>query len=320
MNHWGTYFHLYSAVAIPYARGSQQSYSPKTLFAELKKLTGRARELLANRIAVGMNYFVLVDEPWVTELVIDPMLSFGATSDRLWEAFARYSPIPSPTLWSRLEMHLLKRLHSIDLTPDSKRRLSEMATIVWVWGCRGREYSLKDSNLRSALSLANEDVRAAAAWQFASVFNDQDAETNESPSVQERWRECGRRFFDQVWPLEPALQSPASANDFARIPVSVGPEHFGEVVSVITPFIVPFKVWALATEFHLELSDNSAKEIIHLHPDELLALLSLSISDEQGHGVYDLGPILDEIVSSHPRLENDYRIQQLRRMAAQIGS
>jgi hypothetical protein len=214
---------------------------------------------------------------------------------------------------------IVRLLSSTLSTPDSKRRLSEMSTIAWVWSCRSLGYSLKDSNLRSAFSLANEDVRAAAAWQFSSFFSERDGEGPDAPSVQERWQELGRRFFENVWPLEPTLQSSASANDFARIPASVGPEYFAEVVSVVAPFIVPFTVWSVMTEFQLDPAAERTHEIIRQRPDELLTLLSLGISDEQGHGIYDLGTILDQIDSLHPSLQNDYRIAKLRRFVVQGG-
>jgi hypothetical protein len=288
---------------------------PRDLLSKLKQLHGRASELWANRMAVSMNYFWLVDEVWLRANILGPMAQTGAVSDRLWEAFARYSQVPSAKIWEILQVALLKRLYSTDLTPDSKRRLSEMCVIVWVWSCRGHDYTLRAANLRSALSLADDDVRAAAAWQFASVFFSS-SDQQDSPSVQDRWKEIGHRFFDDVWPLEPILQSSASANDFARIPASVGPQYFAEIVSIIAPFLVPFKVWSVETEFELDTKEDWTKEIIGSHAEELLTLLSLCISDEQAHHVFDLRTLLDQILILHPNLQSDYRIQRLRKMAA----
>ena len=289
---------------------------PHVLFSKLKQLSGRALELWANRMVVSMNYFLLVDEKWLNEVVLSPMMQAGAASDRLWEAFARYGKVPPSKLWRKLQAALLKHLYSASITPDSKRRLSEMCIIVWIWSCRERDYVLRAADLRSALSLANDDVRAAAAWRFASIFFAEKTNTQAGPSVQERWKEIGHRFFDQVWPLEPTLQSSASANDFARIPACVGPTHFAEAVSAITPFLVPFRVWSAQTELSLETGEVWTKEIAQLHSEELLTLLSLCISDEQGHRVFDLSPLLDQLLTFHPNLHGDYRMQRLRAMAA----
>jgi hypothetical protein len=290
---------------------------PDHLLSRLKHLQGRASEIWANRMVVAMNYFSLVDETWLQDIVIGPMMQIGAKSDRLWEAFAKYSQIPSGKLWGALQTALLKRLYSTNLTPDSKRRLSEMCVIVWVWSCRGEHYALKSASLRSALALANDDVRAAAAWQFASVLSER-SDQQDDPPVQDRWKEIGHRFFEEVWPLEPTLQSSASANDFARIPASIGSQYFAEAVSVIAPFLVPFKVWSVETEFDLKVNEHETKDIVRLHPDELLTLLSLCMSDEQGYRVYDLGRLLDQVLTFHPELQSDYRIQRLRQMAVEL--
>jgi hypothetical protein len=292
---------------------------PHGLFAKLKQLSGRARELWANRMVVGMNYFSLVDEKWLRQVAIDPMLQESIRSDRLWEAFARYSQIPSKKLWAALQPVLLKRLYSPDLTPESKRRLSEMCIVVWVWSCRGNSYTLKSATLRNALSLADDDVRAAAAWQFASIFFAASDDEHDEPPIQEQWREIGHRFFDEVWPLEPTLQSPASANDFARIPASVGPKLFAEAVLTIAPILVPFNVWSIETEFDLEINEDWTKEIAQVCAEELLTLLSLSISVDQGHGVFDLSGLLDLMLLYNPALQSDYRIQKLRKMAPGHG-
>ena len=290
---------------------------PHDLFARLKQLSGRARELWANRMVVSMNYFSLVDEEWLHEIALDPMMQTGATSDRLWEAFARYSQIPSAKLWMALQTALLKRLYSPDITPDSKRRLSEICIIVWVWACRGQGYTMKAAGLRSALSLADDDVRAAAAWRFASIFFASKGDEKDNLPIQERWREVGHRFFDEVWPLEPTLQSAASANDFARIPVSVGPRLFADAVSIIAPFLVSFKVWSVKTAFRLDINEDTTKQIAQLNAEELLTLLSLSISDDQGNRVLDLGALLNLVSFAHPSLQGDYRIQRLRKMAVE---
>ncbi len=211
---------------------------PRHLFARLRELHGRAGELWANRMVVSMNYFMLADAEWLNRTVIIPMKQPGAESDRLWEALSRYGKIPNAKLWAALQPALLKRLYSTNLTPDAKRRLAEMCVIVWIWSCRGHDYTLKASGLRSSLSLTNDDVRGAAAGQFASFFYGDRTKQNDPPVV-ERWREIGGRFFDEVWPLEPVLQSSASANDFARIPASVGSGFFKDAVSTIAPFFIP---------------------------------------------------------------------------------
>jgi hypothetical protein len=85
---------------------------PQNFIAELKKLAGRARELLANRLAIQTNYFALADNDWLTELVINPMTEDGGESDKIWEAFTKYSRVPPPRVWQQLQHHAFRRLRS----------------------------------------------------------------------------------------------------------------------------------------------------------------------------------------------------------------
>jgi len=76
---------------------------PTELTAPLKQLSGRAKELLANRMAVLMNYFALADRPWLDEIVIGPMKEGDEPeSDRIWEAFANFGRLPLWSLWKEL--------------------------------------------------------------------------------------------------------------------------------------------------------------------------------------------------------------------------
>jgi hypothetical protein len=194
-----------------------------------------------------------------------------------------------------------------------------MSVIVWVWSKEGtNQYQLDSRSFRSALSLANDDVRGATAWQFAHLFHSKDDATNdeegtESPTT--LWPRLGSVFFREVWPLEPALQSPATANDFARIPGGVGPKYFAEAVDIVLPYLLPFEVWAVLTDFQLDPSKASTKTIVTAAPEDTLVLLAVCISEQQRHGVHELKSILDWIIESRPVLERDYRMRLLRKLS-----
>ena len=92
-----------------------------TEFAEpLKSLTGRARELVANRMAVIMHYFVRADRRWLDEFVLLPMREDSPESDRLWEAYAKYSKIMPPSIWGQLQELVFRRLASARLSPEAR--------------------------------------------------------------------------------------------------------------------------------------------------------------------------------------------------------
>lgn len=124
-------FFMRRCPTIPAAGG--RPAMPLTFITELKKLSGRARELVANRLAIQMNYFALADKEWLTELVIDPMKQEGSESDKIWEAFTKYSRVPPPLMWQQLQHYAFRRLSSLRLSPEAKRRLAEMNVVIWIW-------------------------------------------------------------------------------------------------------------------------------------------------------------------------------------------
>ena len=199
----------------------------------------------------------------------------------------------------------------------AKGRLGERETVEWA------ATALKQ--IRGSFGLANEDVRGSAAWQFAHLFHvrevakDENAKDNRKDendySAEALWERLGKSFFAEIWPLEPGLQSAASANDFARIPVGVGQRYFKEAVETVLPYLQPFEVWAVITEFQLDRNKPSAKELVQSFPHEILILLAICISPNQQHGVYDLKPILEWITEARPDLKQDYRMRALRNLA-----
>jgi hypothetical protein len=290
---------------------------PSDFTVLVKRLAGRAKELLANRMAIQMNYFARADSVWLDEVVIEPMTLEGRASDRIWEAFAKYGRVPPPGIWRRLQSFVFRRLSSSRLSPEAKRHLGEMSVIIWFWTKEGNNlFGLDAANLRSALGLASGDVRAAVAWRFSTFFhseNDQE-ESNMSPAG--LWRKVGPDFFKEVWPLEPTLQSSATANDFARIPAHTGPAHFADAVSTVLPYLQPFEVWSTSTEFELDPKERTTNQIVETCPKETLTLLAACISEHQRHIVFDLKKILDQIVAASPDLQRDHRMRRLRKLAA----
>ena len=287
---------------------------PADFTGPLKALTGRASELLANRMAVYMGYFELADNAWLNALVLEPMTSEKPEGERAWEAFARYGQLPQPSIWTRLEPFIYRRLASSSLSPEGRRRVAEMAVIVW---SRSKDsepsYTINATGLRSALGLAADDVRTQAAWHFQVLFRRSRAK-DEWGEKSEIWPRLGKAFFAEVWPLEPALQSSNSSNHFAGVPGNVGARHFAEAVDTVLPFLRPFDVWSIETEFWLG-KEPDPESVVEAHPQAALRLLSACISPTQQHRVMELKRLLDRIVEREPRLQSDARVRLLRRLS-----
>lgn len=289
---------------------------PPQFTRPLRGLIGRARELVANRFAVHMPYFFLAEREWLAEIVLEPMKSNSKEGDRLWEAFSRYGNIPQPELWTGLEPLALRRLTTAQISPDAKRRLSEMATLVWSWSKKANPaYSSDAQALRSTLAMADDDVRAHVAWHFQRLVSSSKEKANDA-NARELWPVLGKAFFKEVWPLEPTLQTAKTANHFAGVPGRVGEQYFEEAVDTVLPYLRSFEVWSLSSEFWLGEGEEQTLDRVRRHPEHTLRLLAASIDPNQSHAVMELDRVLNEVVASTPKLQTDGRMRALRRLAA----
>jgi hypothetical protein len=224
-------------------------------------------------------------------------------------------------VWNQLQHYAFRRLSSLRLSPEAKRRLAEMNVVVWIWSKNSQSgFEVDTAKMRTAFGLANDDVREAVAWQFSTMFRSkaEAEEDNAKPETAHPWPKFGQAFFKEIWPLEPALQSAQSANDFARIPSLVGIEYFGEALKALLPYLLPFEVWSVHNDFELDPKEQTAKEILKHYPAEVLTLLSACISERQRHGVFELEAVLDQITAASPELRKDNRTRALRRLV--LGS
>jgi len=286
---------------------------PEQFTTPLKDLLGRPREIMANRMAIHMRYFWVADRDWLELFVIKPMTIGGRDGARLWEAFTKYGQVPQPEIWSILEPLAMRRLVSGELSPEARRRLGEMAIAVWAWSKKPpSSYALRAADLRSVLELADNDLRSHVAWYFQHML---DSSRQRGVNTDAAWSILGKSFFDEIWPLEPELQSSQSSNHFASVPAKAGEQHFVEAIETILPYMRPFEVWSICTEFWPGEDNSKMLGIVERHPEETLKLLSASVDLTKPRPIYELSEVLDRIIAGSPSLERDSRIRALRRFS-----
>lgn len=290
---------------------------PEALVLPLKHTTGRARALVANRLIVQANYFRLADRRWLDEFALAPMSRDGVEGVKLWEAFARYAEFPAYELWSVLQEPLLAKLSPGSVSTEAQQRLGEMAIIAWFYSMQpNTQYVVDAVAVRRSLTLTTDDVRASASWRFAGLVEEYSSmRKKDGEDTTDSWTLFGAAFFDQVWPIEPMLQSRTTADDFARVPVRVGESVFCDAVRRILPYLRAFDVWDVESDLGL---NEAADPIIQAHPTEALALVNACISDEFGT-VHDLGRVLKIIREARPELATDPRMHRLLRHVERQG-
>ena len=279
----------------------------------LKMLTGRARALVANRLVVHANYFARADRSWLDEFVLEPMRGDSLEGRQLWEAFARYAQFPMADLWAVLQDSLLEQLAPRRLSDEAQRQLMEIAIIAWAASKRTQHpYAVDAAALRRALTMCTEEVRSAAAWRFANLLRPHNSDDdNRDAADLNAWSRLGALFFDEVWPIEPALQSGKTADDFARLPVRAGARYFVDAVAVVLPYLRPVELWDVETGLGL---NADADPIVQAHPTQTLALINACVGDDWGP-VFRLDRVLRVIREASPELEQDPRMRRLLRHA-----
>lgn len=288
---------------------------PEKFADPLRKLRGRAQKVMAARMVTALDYFWLADEVWLKNFVIEPMT--GVDQDlQLWEGFAHYAHVPSHNTWPMLEAFTYRHIIRGQLSSEALRRLAEMAIVVWVRSKqKSSRYQVDKTGFRSALSNSTDDVRASAARQFSRLLPRKDKKqvnTDEGSDQVELWLQLVRPFLDEIWPFEPVLQSPNTAKELARIPASVGLEHYPDAVRAVLPYLRPFDLWDV--DSWLGLGDQTLP-LVSTYPAETLALLAACVSEDQAHLIYRLGPILAQIEAADPKLARDPLMRRLRALA-----
>ena len=116
--------------------------------------------------------------------------------------------------------------------------------------------------------------------------------------------------------MEPASESSQSANDFARVPARVGARYFEEALKCVLPYLLQFEVWSVHSDFGLDPKEPATKELLELFPAQILTLISACISPKsEGHGIFELNDLLDQIVTVRPDLRSDNRTRYLRKFS-----
>ncbi len=173
----------------------------------------------------------------------------------------------------------------------SVRRLSEFLIVDTL---APRKYrSVQRAEARRALQRSNDDGRAAALWQLATMI-EKDSD----------WKQLGAPFFRDVWPKEEGFQTAETTQRMIHLVERSG-DNFPDAVKLVLSFVRPLdRLSFLALRSQKEGDSESPAARF---PNETLALLDRGISDHPALPPYDLAKTLDLIVDAAPELRQDLR-------------
>lgn len=259
-----------------------------------------ARVIAASRLS----YLFAVDPEW-TQASLIPSFDWAVDEQEalaVWQGYA-WQPQIDRMLWAALKRYFLptftaKRLRYLG---DYARSIGQLLALV------GIEFGLEElprDGVRNAIRIMPEDMRTEVVSWITSYLEQSEQDTpaeNEADSARPThrdsdslWTERVKPWLDRVWPPEPALRAPTTAEQFALVAIATD-ARFPEAVASLAPHIVPSNAYYVCHK----LAQSSHPE---RHPEATLKLVD-AIADPSAQR-YDksLEQVLERVRIADPRV------------------
>jgi hypothetical protein len=246
-----------------------------------------ARVIAASRLS----YLFAVDPDWAQAMLI-PSFDWAqdeAEAAAVWQGYA-WQPRIDEKLWPALRPFFLATFE-----PDRLNRIGEMANslaqLLMLVGIDLDRNELPAAAVRNAIRAMTDRLRASAlSWiptYLAQPDEPEDETAGKAPSrtPDSIWTEKVAQWLQQVWPVEAALRSSSSSEQFARIAIATN-AAFHDAVDTVSPYMVRTNAYY---ELHLLAGSTHPDQ----HPRAVLRLIDV-LADRQSlmMGTGDLGSIL----------------------------
>lgn len=178
-----------------------------------------------------------------------------------------------------------------------------------------REMVMSDVKLSQMLRQADDEIRVHAARTIRIFQEDHSKSTEDDRSAGDVFLSSVKPFFEQVWPQERSLGSPAVSRELSALPALSG-DAFADAVEAIERFLTPFDCGSMfdygfddglgSTTGLSNVVDNEKKAQAFLH------LLDSTIGESENATVpYDLSTALGQIEVLAPKLRSDPAFRRL---------
>jgi hypothetical protein len=246
-----------------------------------------ARVIAASRLS----YLFAVDPDWAQAMLI-PSFDWAqdeAEAAAVWQGYA-WQPRIDEKLWPALRPFFLAtfELGRLNRIGEMANSLAQLLMLVGIDLDRN---DLPAAAVRNAIRAMTDRLRASAlSWiptYLAQPDEPEDEAAGKAPSrtPDSIWTEKVAQWLQQVWPVEAALRSSSSSEQFARIAIATN-AAFPDAVDTVSPYMVRTNAYY---ELHLLAGSTHPDQ----HPRAVLRLIDV-LADRQSlmMGTGDLGSIL----------------------------
>jgi hypothetical protein len=279
--------------------------------AGIEQTTGEAKLQAQYQLLSSFNYYWAADDAWSRVNLLEPLISAAGASIELWHGFVHGRFLPPKTVLEELGPHMIAAAAGNELLDEARGSLSQRVVFSMIVDMRdGQRLAIPSHLAQQMLRIGGDAVRTRALDAMKNYLKDADAEPKDPG---ERFK-LVKTIFQEIWPKELTLSSPALSDAFADFPAAAG-DNYTEATELILPYLTPFQCWSL---WDYGILDRSADERTITGVDSardassLLSILDKTVGAEDGAIIPNgLDKALKHIASKSPRLESDIRYQRL---------
>lgn len=258
-----------------------------------------ARVIAASRLS----YLFAVDPDWTQANLIPSFDWVQSESEAaaVWQGYA-WQPRIDEKLWLALRPYFLAtfEVDRLNRIGDLAKSLAQLLIMIGVDIDRN---GLATADVRNAIRAMTDRLRSSAlSWipKFLAQPDEPEDEAAGKPASRTAdsiWTEKVSEWLQQVWPVDAALRSTATSEQFAQIAIGTH-AVFPEAVHAVAPYIVRTNAYY---ELHLLACSTHPDE----HPRAALRLIDV-LADRQSlaMGTGELGGILVRVRAADPGVVN----------------
>jgi hypothetical protein len=235
-----------------------------------------------------------IDPVWTERRLLRLVEDSGPDGAALWDGVLGRAVLPPRSLFRALKAALLARATE-SCRRNQKTVLAGFLLAGWGDDATIEERLVTDIELREVLIHADDTFRQQLLWQLGQW----------SGQPNSSWRARVIPFFQQVWPKQRAVHTPAMSGHLANFALASG-DLMPAVVELILRRLVPSR------NTHLRFNRAGADHQARAYPAATLDLLWAVLAEEASSWPYQIGDAL-ELLAQAPETASDARLTELRR-------
>lgn len=283
----------------------------RDVLAQFADCDGEAKLEVQYRSIRSIRYFQMASPEWTRLNLVEPLRAASGATMQLWEAFGE-AQLPQSEIMTALGSALAAAaIDQVNLSPEERRGLARQ--VIWSHVLpklpQPQSAAVDLNATQQMLRMGDAAVRSGAVKALEEVLQHQDLGMDSDGKFA-----LVKAIFEQIWPRERTLNSPAVSEALVELPAASGP-HFAEATEMILPYLGPFDCWSLYDYGVWHTADRGHVIRGIENSDQAHALLSLmdkTVGDHEGAVIPNgLDQALEHIRSLVPTIEIDPRYQRL---------